>query len=409
MRESDPRSGHRSGIVGRRSHHSPHVSVESSQATAPVSRSALETADELERLLARVATALYALDSSGDTLFARARADAGDEGARAVMARLTVAWDDYSRAKAAVDALRTAMRAGDQAGANHLLGPAAVTSARGADMAIFELIGGVGRVVSEVGAEVTGVAELARRTMGRLDGAMSAARDLEHRAGALAAGGDPELDAVRAALDHATAAVAGDPTAAPELDTLEQALERARLRVEELQRQRDGLPTALVDARRLLERVEGLAREGAEGLARAQQKIAAPVGLRQALDPRSEGEQGLRPWLARIEDQAGAGDWQGAAGALVTWRRAAEDWEARVAQVAEANRGPVARRDQLRGLLAAYRAKASALGHAEDGRLDALHGAARDALYTAPCDLPGAERLVRAYQDAVNTAVAARR
>lgn len=371
---------------------------------------ALEAVESLERRLAEVATELYALDSSGDTLFSRARADAGDASARAVIDRLAAAWDDYSRAKAALEGVRTAIRAGQPETADRLLGPGAVTTAGGGTMAIGELLGDLQWRVGVVGAETAGVAEIARRTIGRLDSATAAAHELEQRARPLAAAGEPELGAVRDALDRATTAVARDPTAAPpEVDAVERLLERARARLEQLQRQQAELPAALAGAQRRLEHIEALARRGAEGLAAAHAKVNAPTGLRQPLDPRSEGHQGLRPWLDRIEDQAAAGDWQEAAGALATWDKAAAAWEARVAEVAEANEAPVARRNELRGLLDAYRAKAAALGHDEDGRLEGLHAAARDVLYTAPCALPEAERLVREYLQAVNAAAAASR
>ena len=58
-------------------------------------------------------------------------------------------------------------------------------------------------------------------------------------------------------------------------------------------------------------------------------------------------------------------------------------------------------RDELRGRLDAYRAKAAALGRAEDLALDALYGRVHDALYEAPCDLDRAEALADDYQHAV--------
>jgi hypothetical protein len=60
--------------------------------------------------------------------------------------------------------------------------------------------------------------------------------------------------------------------------------------------------------------------------------------------------------------------------------------------------GLIARRDELRGRLEAYRAKASARGRAEDERLADLFTHAHQLLYTAPCDLRAATRAVHAYQ-----------
>ena len=59
------------------------------------------------------------------------------------------------------------------------------------------------------------------------------------------------------------------------------------------------------------------------------------------------------------------------------------------------------RRDELRGLLDAYQAKAARLGAAEDTELTARYQRARDLLWTAPCDLAAAAAAVTYYQQAI--------
>jgi hypothetical protein len=61
----------------------------------------------------------------------------------------------------------------------------------------------------------------------------------------------------------------------------------------------------------------------------------------------------------------------------------------------------LARRDELRGLLDAYRAKAGRTGGAEDAGLEAKYQHAHDLLWTAPCDLAAANVAVTGYQHAV--------
>jgi hypothetical protein len=61
----------------------------------------------------------------------------------------------------------------------------------------------------------------------------------------------------------------------------------------------------------------------------------------------------------------------------------------------------IGRRDELRGLLDAYRAKAGRSGAAEDRGLEDVYGRARDLLWTAPCDLTAAAEAVTGYQQAV--------
>ncbi len=62
---------------------------------------------------------------------------------------------------------------------------------------------------------------------------------------------------------------------------------------------------------------------------------------------------------------------------------------------------PMALRQELRGRLDAYQAKAYSLGKGEDALLDRLFRAAQDMLYTAPCDLDAAQRRLAAYQAAI--------
>jgi hypothetical protein len=59
-------------------------------------------------------------------------------------------------------------------------------------------------------------------------------------------------------------------------------------------------------------------------------------------------------------------------------------------------------RDELRGRLDAYRARAAKLGGAEDEDLDARYDRARELLWTAPCDLSAAAAAVTGYQQAVS-------
>jgi hypothetical protein len=61
----------------------------------------------------------------------------------------------------------------------------------------------------------------------------------------------------------------------------------------------------------------------------------------------------------------------------------------------------LANRDELRGLLGAYKAKAARLGVAEDADLVASYDQARDLLWTAPCDLTAAAAAVAGYQRAI--------
>jgi hypothetical protein len=82
-------------------------------------------------------------------------------------------------------------------------------------------------------------------------------------------------------------------------------------------------------------------------------------------------------------------------------RRRADALLAEVTQMTKIEGVRMERRDELRGLLGAYQAKASAVGLAESLEIDGLYAAARDALYRAPCNLEEGERCVTAFQRAI--------
>jgi hypothetical protein len=103
-------------------------------------------------------------------------------------------------------------------------------------------------------------------------------------------------------------------------------------------------------------------------------------------------------------EQAAEHDLATARGGLQRRRDQTASLTERAGRLAADSRFTVAARDELRGRLDAYRAKAQGRGRAEDLELDALYTAAETVLYSAPCDLAVATNLVRAYQEAVGTA-----
>ncbi len=367
-----------------------------------------EAVKELDALLSEVAGALYAVDSAGDLAFVRTQAEAGNPASKPVIEDLAAAWEVYPLAKEALDRLTQALAGQDQAGVKAGLGPSAVTLPDGTSMALRPLLKGMRKEIDAIAAGVARMAETARQAVMRLDEARVEAQELAVRAEAAGAGAgdDPELAAVRAALEVATAAIAADPTTAPDLSRLDKAMQAARTRVEQLEGARTGLPAELAAAASQLDEIDRLAARGADAREQARAKIAAPAGL---LDPlAAERGRPLRPWLQRIREQAESGHWDAAASAFRAWRSEADARLTEARRVADANAAPVARRNELRGLLDAYKAKGQAFGRDEDGRLARLHDAARTALYTAPCDLPAAEQLVREYMGAVNAAATGR-
>ncbi len=130
----------------------------------------------------------------------------------------------------------------------------------------------------------------------------------------------------------------------------------------------------------------------------ARERAAAKIAT--ALPPPAEAA-GLDTRLAALDTLRAAGRWAQLAAEL-------DAIGAEAAAALERYRGAertavalLGKRDELRGLLDAYQAKAARLGAAEDAELTARYQQARELLWTAPCDLAAASAAVTDYQQAI--------
>ena len=159
---------------------------------------------------------------------------------------------------------------------------------------------------------------------------------------------------------------------------------------------RGELGSLLAAAAERLDGVGGLIEQTRSTRAEAREKIAgAPEGTAD-LDALAGRLALLRTDLGSVT-QLGRGDWQGARRLLGHLDQQAAALEADVSRALAEVRDPIEARNELRGRLDAYRAKAQALGLAEDEGLSRLSEQARALLFTAPCDVAGADALVREY------------
>lgn len=229
----------------------------------------------------------------------------------------------------------------------------------------------------------------------RLDAAVAAAE-------ALGVAGDPELAAARMVVSDATAQATADPLGAG-VDDADRIVERVGRRFADLAQTRASIGADLDAAGALLDELAALVAAGLGARTAAETRIVDAGGLVPALEKSvlDAGDRALRPWLARLRSQAAAGAWEVAAKGLLAWQAEAAELRARAESVAAANRAPLERRNDLRGLLDAFRAKAAAHGLAEDPALTARYRAARDVLYAYRCDVRRAETLVREYGRAI--------
>jgi hypothetical protein len=214
-------------------------------------------------------------------------------------------------------------------------------------------------------------------------------------------GGSVALAEADRRLSAFTATLAGDPLSVDEseLAGIRALIARADAERTSAAELRENLGQRLADAHRL-------AGELAEADRQAQHAAAAAADRFRERDIATVRGGDLRPDLAAIDALATAGQWALISPRLADWTRRARERLAALRSATTHNGGLLAARNELRGRLDAYQAKALRVGLGESGDLSRLSEAARTALFTAPCDLDAARAAVNAYQDALTATIA---
>jgi hypothetical protein len=256
------------------------------------------------------------------------------------------------------------------------------------------------RAFTEV-AEVTSAVDAVWTEVGAC---LDAAADELARSRPLVAGlGDELTAAFRAAessLDSLRAGTNADPLALwHDGDTDTSAAERVREQVSRL-----AVRIAEVDRLRgqAQGRIDGLRTATASARAARQDAIAA---WRHAAE-RISGLPSLppdiaEPPLASLAALASAGQWSRLQAEVDRCEGELAASAARTRDVQDSVAALLGQRDELRGLLGAYKAKAARLGAVEDADLAARYDQAHDLLWSAPCDLTAAAAAVAGYQQAI--------
>jgi hypothetical protein len=153
------------------------------------------------------------------------------------------------------------------------------------------------------------------------------------------------------------------------------------------------------EAESLLRDVEQLVVDGWEAAEATAARVVCPAGTLRCIDllDLSDEPLGLRPWLTRLRRLVTTEHAANAVYGFGEWRRVATATRALAERLVESNQAPLRRRDQLRGLLDAYRIKAADRGIVEKPEISKMYDDARRLLYTAPTDLDNAEVAVRSY------------
>jgi hypothetical protein len=275
---------------------------------------------------------------------------------------------------------------------------AAVAAMRRAFSAVTEVTAAVEAVWTAVGAPLdAATAELARvrpLTDGLGADIEAEFRDAESAVAAqrAAANADP-LALWRPAAGGTTGRAAGEgsvDTAAA--DRVREQVAALTPRIAELDRLRQQARLRIDD----LAAATAAARAARQDAVAARQDVAVRVSALPPLPP-----QVPEPPLPTLAALAAGGQWSRLAAELDRCDAELAAANAQTADLSQTAAAAIDKRDELRGLLRAYKAKAARLGAAEDPDLSARHDQAYGLLWTAPCDLAAAEAAVAAYQRAI--------
>jgi hypothetical protein len=274
---------------------------------------------------------------------------------------------------------------------------AAVTRMRRAFGQITEVVA----AAEQVWNEMTGKLDAVAAELGRVTPLAGSLGD-EALTGNLAAA-DSKLARLRGTVssDPLSLWQGGPDPAAGTVDTsgadrLQDRVAAAVARIDELVQLRDDARQRIAD----VTTAATAARAAYEDAAAAWQRAAAKIADA-ALPAEPSGLADLTVRLADLDTLLAAGRWTRLASELDEVER---DLAAATAGFRDTERTVVAllgQRDELRGLLGAYQAKAARLGAAEDPVLTQRYDQARGLLWTAPCDLAAAADAVTGYQQAV--------
>jgi hypothetical protein len=190
----------------------------------------------------------------------------------------------------------------------------------------------------------------------------------------------------------------GDRPDTSDIDQAGEELTALRHRLEDAIRVRDDHD----DRVREIEETIALVRAAEQETVRARDVVLAKIAS-PSLPDLPGSAAALTDRLAALRTFRGEGRWLDLAARAADLERAAAAALEQARTATQLISGVLERRDELRGRLDAYRAKAGRLGHAEDERLTRLYEAARDLLWTSPCDLRQATVALARFQRAIGS------
>ena len=223
--------------------------------------------------------------------------------------------------------------------------------------------------------------------------------------GALPEGLQKQLEQVRSQIKSAQLEIDRDPIAAAEtsLVDVEAPLNAIVLAIIELAQTREQVAQSLDAAQRSFQRLETLNTESIAKFTELREKVLNPSGLKAPLT--QDHLSGLHQWLNKLQTTAHLGNVIPVKVGLTKWQAQLDHAIAYEQSALTSNNAPLQHRSELRGRLLVLKAKAKALGFAEEPPLADLEQQVQQMLYSRPTDLGRASTVLQAYEQALNSRV----
>lgn len=223
--------------------------------------------------------------------------------------------------------------------------------------------------------------------------------------GALPEGLQKQLEQVRSQIKSAQIEIDRDPIAAAEtsLVDVEAPLNAIVLTITELAQTREQVAQSLDAAQRSFQRLETLNTESIAKFTELREKVLNPSGLKAPLI--QDHLSGLHQWLNKLQTTAHLGNVIPVKVGLTKWQAQLDYAIAYEQSALTSNNAPLQHRSELRGRLLVLKAKAKALGFAEEPPLADLEQQVQQMLYSRPSDLGRASTVLQAYEQALNSRV----
>lgn len=275
-----------------------------------------------------------------------------------------------------------------------LLGPTQTT----VRCTLDDLLQRMSQVYEKVNAVTVATGQAWDEVLPRLQAGTTELNRLSELARSLGETHTPELQQARVELDRLSSSLATDPLAVDTraLDGVQQTLAATAADLDRLDLLRQQGRAEVDRARSTLVELTAAVAEAQTAYEETSSRISRPrVAPPPSLDP------AIADGPPRLDALLRAAKWRAFREAVDRWTLAAEKLLESAERSTEACRAPLDARNELRGRLNAYRAKASAFGLLEDSTRSALYEQAYAVLYTAPTDLAAAVTLVDRYREAI--------